>query len=128
MLNGLQAIRAWASIAVMFFHLGGAVASEKYFGVTEARAVLGFGTHGVLVFFVLSGFIIHYVHNKDIGRPHRLGRYLFRRFMRLFPSYWAVLLLVGGTAIVTRLGAEGVPTDAWVILKTICNSQVPLSR
>lgn len=119
MLSGIQAIRAWAAIAVMVFHLGGALASPKYFDLTNVALVTGFGTHGVLVFFVLSGFIIHHVHGQDLGRPERLGRYLFRRFMRIYPAYWVPLLLVAGFAMVSGIGADGMPTDLWVIAKTI---------
>jgi exopolysaccharide production protein ExoZ len=119
MLEGVQGIRAWAAIAVMLFHLGGAVASEKYFGLTWAAAFTGLGTHGVLVFFVLSGFIIHHVHGRDLGRPDRIGRYVLRRLLRLYPSYLAVFLLVAGATLVTGLGADGLPRDWWDILKTL---------
>lgn len=116
MLNRVQAIRAWAALAVMFFHMGGAVGAEKYFGLTGAALAFGFGTHGVLLFFVLSGFIIHHVHAADLGRPSRFGRYIFRRIMRVYPSYWAPLLLVSGFAAVSGIG--DVPSDPWVQLKT----------
>ena len=52
-----------------------------------------FGHAGVDFFFVLSGFIIAYVHARDIGRPERLARYLQRRFTRIYPFYWIICLL-----------------------------------
>lgn len=119
MLSGVQAIRAWAAIAVMIFHLGGALAAPKYFDLTALMFVTGFGTHGVLLFFVLSGFIIHHVHGQDLGHPERVGRYLFRRFMRIYPIYWVPLLLVAFFALASGVGAEGMPTDLLVIAKTI---------
>ena len=51
-----------------------------------------FGHAGVDFFFVLSGFIITFVHRTDIGKPKRLGHYLERRFTRVFPFYWLVLI------------------------------------
>jgi peptidoglycan/LPS O-acetylase OafA/YrhL len=48
---------------------------------------------------VLSGFIILYAHAKDIGAPERAGRYLWRRFARVYPVYWIVLTgFIAGSA------------------------------
>src|SRR5262249_15248359 len=55
------------------------------------RAVQWFGYVGVDLFFVLSGFIITATCRADLGRADRLPRYLFRRFWRIFPAYWAAL-------------------------------------
>lgn len=119
MLNSVQVIRAAAAIAVVLFHLGGAVAAPKYFDVPLAATVAGFGTNGVLLFFVLSGFIIHHVHARDLGRPERLKAYLIRRILRVYPVYWLVLSLVVGFALVTGVGIEGMPTDPSVIVRTL---------
>jgi len=55
--------------------------------------VAQFGHAGVDFFFVLSGFIIFFVHGKDIGKPSRLPHYVWRRFIRIYPVYWAVTLI-----------------------------------
>jgi len=52
-----------------------------------------FGHAGVDLFFVISGFIILYVHYDDIGHPKRLGRYVGRRLTRILPTYWVALTL-----------------------------------
>ena len=41
--------------------------------------------------FVLSGFIVLHAHAPDVGRPAALGRYLWRRFARVYPVYWLYL-------------------------------------
>lgn len=41
---------------------------------------------------VLSGFIILLVHRRDIGRPRRIARYAWRRFVRVWPLYWLALV------------------------------------
>jgi peptidoglycan/LPS O-acetylase OafA/YrhL len=69
--------------------------------------VLRFGHAGVDMFFVLSGFIILFVHAEDIGRPARLGHYLRRRISRIYPLYWAVL------AFSVALGARTGLPDPW---------------
>lgn len=49
------------------------------------------GRWGVCYFFVLSGFIIAYVHWRDIGTPDRARNFWWRRFIRIFPTYWLAL-------------------------------------
>ena len=46
---------------------------------------------GVNFFFVPSGFIIFFAHAKDVGRPARIGTYLWRRFARVYPTYWVFI-------------------------------------
>lgn len=47
---------------------------------------------GVDFFFVLSGFIITWVHWDDIGAKGKLGGYARKRFLRIYPPYWGVLV------------------------------------
>ncbi len=89
---GLLELGRGVAAALVVFHQAGDVLTEpRFFGVE------GFGGHlrnfnvGVDFFFVLSGFIIAWVHWRDIGDPHRLGRYVVRRFARIYPPYWCIL-------------------------------------
>ncbi len=68
-----------------------------------------FGHSGVDLFFVISGFIIMYVHYNDIGNPARLGHYLRRRFTRVMPTYWVALALTVAMGIG---GSGGFPSFA----------------
>lgn len=54
-------------------------------------SVFQFGHAGVDLFFVISGFIILFVHYDDIGRPERLSHYIGRRLTRIMPTYWVAL-------------------------------------
>ena len=89
-LEGVEAGRGVAALLVVLYH-----AALRVEGDTSGSAVLWglphFGHAGVDFFFVLSGFIISFVHRTDIDRPDRLGHYLERRFTRVFPFYWLVL-------------------------------------
>ena len=50
--------------------------------------------YGVYLFFILSGFLIC----RLIDRPRQFayGRYLFRRFLRIYPAFLLALLLAAG--------------------------------
>ena len=87
-LDGIQFGRAVAAILVVLYHGGRML--PQYLGDIGLAKYFGFGNAGVDFFFVLSGFIIFYVHGKDIGQPSRLGNYLMRRFTRIYPIYWVV--------------------------------------
>ena len=88
-LDGVEAARGVAALLVVFYH--SALHVEGNVGGTILWHLTHFGHAGVDFFFVLSGFIITFVHRKDIGSPGRLGHYLQRRFTRVLPFYWIVL-------------------------------------
>jgi peptidoglycan/LPS O-acetylase OafA/YrhL len=101
-LGWLQAGRGLAAVAVLLFHLSIMMGEQRYGGVAAFEAVTRFGNLGVDFFFVLSGFIILHAHKSDIGHPERVGEYLTRRLVRVWPIYWiytagfVVLVLLGG--------------------------------
>jgi exopolysaccharide production protein ExoZ len=41
----------------------------------------------------LSGFIIYHVHRNDLGATNRTSNFAWRRFVRIFPTYWAILVI-----------------------------------
>lgn len=84
----LEALRGIAALLVLLFHASQAV---DIFTQTETKIFKNFfslGTKGVDLFFVLSGFIIFFVHHQDINTPSQIGRYAWRRFSRIYPTYW----------------------------------------
>ena len=50
------------------------------------------GSIGVDFFFVLSGFIIMYIHQHDVKNVTSAIKYVSKRFLRVFPVYWAVAI------------------------------------
>lgn len=90
--GGIQAGRAVAAILVVFSHAGTIIGEPRFCGEEPfGGALRPFGV-GVDFFFVLSGFIIAWVHWGDIGQPGRLRRYARNRFLRIYPPYWGILL------------------------------------
>ncbi len=52
--------------------------------------VASFGASGVHIFFVISGFIIVWTNHNRFGRASNISAFLKRRFVRIFPIYWAL--------------------------------------
>src|SRR5690242_6793447 len=94
----LEACRGFAAVLVVLYHASGSM-FEIYFGY-PAVSWFRFGHAGVDFFFVLSGFIILYVHADDCGRPERLRHYAYRRVVRIYPIYWAVTVAMIAAAFV----------------------------
>jgi exopolysaccharide production protein ExoZ len=89
-LLGVEAGRGIAALLVVLVHASAMLAEPKYFGEMPFDGIFRFAHAGVDFFFVLSGFIIYYVHRRDIGVPDRLPGYATKRFVRIYPAYWVV--------------------------------------
>jgi exopolysaccharide production protein ExoZ len=81
-INNLQALRAFAALAVVTFHTG--------FIFPHMHAI---GSCGVDVFFVLSGYIMARICEKNAQY------FLRRRLIRIVPPYWLLTLLLFAVAI-----------------------------
>ena len=90
-LTTLQAGRAVAASAVVLYHLNIAFFNTPAFFPEPFFSPFSMGYAGVEFFFVLSGFIILLVHQRDVGRPGTLKPFLIKRFRRVYPPLWVVL-------------------------------------
>jgi len=90
--NGIQAARGVAAMLVVLHHAANHLKQD--IGYLPLEGVFHFGRAGVDFFFVLSGFIIFFVHQKDLGRPKQLGRYIYKRFTRIYPIYWVAMCIL----------------------------------
>ncbi len=105
-LASLQAFRGLAALAVVFYHTG--LFSKRQLDVEFCGDVFRFGELGVDFFFVLSGFIITLIHWRDLGIPSKAPRYLWRRFIRIYPLLFFVTTAKLGLQI---LQTGGLPAD-----------------
>jgi len=90
---------------VVLYHISN-VLGDKFDQVFLA-GIFSVGYVGVDFFFVLSGFIICYVHYRDIGIRSSLKAFLIKRLVRIFPIYWAICaVLVAVYFIFPSFGSE----------------------
>jgi peptidoglycan/LPS O-acetylase OafA/YrhL len=88
-----------------------------------------FGLAGVPIFFVISGYVIHRAHAERLVRDPSaqidLGRYYWRRFVRIYPVLLAALIFTAMLDALVRVrGADGHGTDApWVFLINLLSLQ-----
>jgi peptidoglycan/LPS O-acetylase OafA/YrhL len=90
MLSLIQGYRGFAAVLVVLYHASGMVLAT--FGEVPLLEAFGFGWSGVQFFFVLSGFIIYHVHERDLGRPAFVVDYARKRLLRVYPAYIVVTL------------------------------------
>ncbi len=90
-IDGLRAIAAclviWLHVAEIFSQLGNQASSWLH----TVPVTLDFGRTGVLVFFLISGFLIPSSLKGE--RVEGLRKFAIRRFFRLYPLYWVSIPL-----------------------------------
>jgi peptidoglycan/LPS O-acetylase OafA/YrhL len=101
-LDGLQVARGVAAFLVLAAHAE--LISGVYFGTAKpSRPPLGI--RGVDLFFVLSGFIMWWVHERDFGQRGRIGAYAAKRFFRIYLPYWpALAIFLAGLVLIPTTG------------------------
>jgi peptidoglycan/LPS O-acetylase OafA/YrhL len=93
---GLTGIRGVAALWVVFYHLQDAAKSEPRLAWLTALPWAREGYRGVDLFFVLSGFILMYVHQNDFLSLDwsRTRRYVAARFWRVYPLNAVTTLII----------------------------------
>ena len=105
-LSSLEAVRAIAAVLVVLMHATHLMRVPQFSGHVGLGGLFDFGYVGVDVFFVLSGFLITYVHHGELGGGVTHWReFLWKRFVRIFPIYWLVLALSVLPSLLSRLAS-----------------------
>jgi peptidoglycan/LPS O-acetylase OafA/YrhL len=99
-LHPLNGLRGVIIASVMILHFGGSIKTL----LPELNPLVTYSGHVVFrmdLFFMISGFITAYVF-IPLDKPmtaSAYGRFLLSRFIRLYPSYLAVFLLLAGLVL-----------------------------
>jgi len=94
-ISWLDALRGWAALVVVLFHLSPPIlGSERHLAVMRH---IDLGKYGVLLFFLVSGYVIP----MSLERHGSLRRFWIGRLCRIYPAYLAAI------AVVALLAATG---------------------
>lgn len=107
-LTVVQGLRAVAALLVVWTHSIDAADAYASSRQGDFFHLAGFGACGLDIFFVISGFIVSLVASRAAAQDqHSAGKFLSRRFTRIYPLYWILTAVVILTA---ELGAHPI---AW---------------
>lgn len=109
-IRSLNSLRGIAAMIVVVSHFSGAT------GWLGEYPASGAGQLGVMLFFILSGFLMAYLYLQQPFTPSAVRRYVVARIARVVPLFAVV---VGLSALLPRIGITGVfydlPTRAQVV-------------
>lgn len=118
-LRALDGLRLVAALMVCAYHYGGrggeisrAWGRDPDHVFPHLAGAFSYGPLGVQVFFVISGFVI-----CMSGWGRTVKDFAISRFTRLYPAYWAALVLV--TAAFAVVGMARVPTADLLVNATM---------
>lgn len=89
-IDSLDGVRGLACLLVFYAHLSGMHWLKPY-GVPLST---GQGAEGVILFFILSGFLMAYHYLPGERSARYWAAFLLRRFFRIWPAYTCIVILV----------------------------------
>jgi peptidoglycan/LPS O-acetylase OafA/YrhL len=104
--ESLDAWRGIACLAVIAFHATLDVQTTGPGVAAELVGVLRWGWLGVPMFFVISGYCIAASLDSERRRGRGAAAFLARRFWRIFPPYWLLLLVTAGIVALVDGGLQ----------------------
>lgn len=87
-LQKLEAIRGFSALYVVFFHM---LPQKIFFLGINVGFLFRFGSEAVIMFFILSGFVIKYSWEKSENK--RFKHYFFKRFIRIYIPLFFIFIL-----------------------------------
>jgi len=130
--TGVEGLRGFAALSVLYTHfLWSSDIDPDYILPTKYWMWLEFSQGAVLLFFVLSGYVIGLTNNRPFNLPN-WGDYLWRRCVRLVPICWfalALSVMVRTTSWEVLVGnalfiQNNIPYGAWLMPVIDANTNV----
>lgn len=118
-LTNIQHLRAIAALTVVFSHLVASAHAIARSGHTSFAIPPIFGTFGVDVFFVISGFIMYYTSSGQFGEPGATAQFLRRRLIRIVPIYWILTMVQAVVLFVSRMDDANGQISLAQVLKSL---------
>lgn len=85
--------RGVACLTVVIYHSSFYAQISDKFTQTLYKGIITHFRLGVAVFFVISGYCIAAASDSTRRRPHSVRQYFGRRFRRIFPPYWILVVV-----------------------------------
>lgn len=116
----LELARGLAAFLVLLFHIDRYYFNTpKYYPGPVLDGLFGFGHAGVEFFFVLSGFIMIWSHWRDLGVPGKVGPFIVKRVIRIYPLVWFCTLVLLGMYLAVPNSARSDYRDPLVVLQSL---------
>jgi peptidoglycan/LPS O-acetylase OafA/YrhL len=118
-ITGLDALRGLAAMAVLLGHY--TVAYQHEYGHTGPPLFrFWWARHGVLLFFMLSGFLIL----MTTERMRSAAEFAWARFRRLYPAYWVAVAVTFAVLTLFPLPGRGVSAGQALVNLTMVQNLV----
>ncbi len=114
-LAAIQLLRAVAAATVAVIHFAYAFADYIGPGLAVAQSGGLAGQIAVMLFFIVSGYVMVIASERAFGQPGASGRFWRRRFNRIMPPYWLATLMLAGIF----LTIQPQPIDPATFLKSL---------
>ena len=128
-LRALDALRLLAALSVGVYHYLAFEGAEDAWAQAPASVfphwtgIAAYGWLGVEIFFVISGLVICM---SCWGRT--LGDFFRSRVVRLYPAYWAAVLLTYIVVTLTPAIAKGIPLSTVLVNLTMLQDPIGVDR
>ena len=107
----IEGIRGFAAIYVMLGHIVQLYQPYVFFPGLEfvIKTLFGYGHQAVILFFIMSGFSIHYSSSKyNFSDRRQITDYLFKRFRRIYPLFLMALIISFVVLYITQTPSDWV--------------------